>query len=96
MAMASLRVSVMLMRKRDGKLCPLATTSFVATDSTASRSNRSKAGATAAVWATVRCAGPFVLPPMLEGHQLSQQPGNPPVRHSNISVAFSNSFLRTY
>lgn len=67
-AMASLRVKVMLMRKRDGKLCPLATTCFVATDDAASRSNRTKAES-GGVRTRLRCAGPFVLPSMLEGHQ---------------------------
>eukprot|EP01046_Picozoa_sp_COSAG06_P058045 COSAG06_NODE_11525_length_1497_cov_1.528612_2_plen_298_part_01 len=38
-AMASLRVSVVLVRKRDGRLCSLATTSFVATDNAADLNN---------------------------------------------------------
>lgn len=73
-AMASLRVSVMLTRKRDGKLCQLGTTTYVATNNTASSDNRSRAEA-GAVRSSVRCAGPFVVPSMLEGQQ---QLGDPP------------------
>lgn len=67
----ALRVSIVLMRKHDGKLCPLATTDTVITDHAAVNRTKDRLGV---VRTNVECKGVFMLPPMLGGcrHAIGQ------------------------